>query len=145
MPPLYSGPKQSTLRRNLANVVTEGLETSWISEVGDELLRLGIVRSRLPVAVAENDDPDDDADEEALASALVAVLTEAVKQIGSRKYRRLLRCVLPLYEEYSGKSIKDRRIAAGQRFRDSKEDRQVGVQSAPITSPKRSITSPRCL
>lgn len=123
MPP-DQHPARSAIRTALGRLVTEGLETYWIAEVGKDLLALEIVQSRVP---SDIDHTDEDAEDRAAAAALVEVLTEAVKRVGTRKYRRLLRYVLPLYEEYVGKTIKERRTAAGQDYKDGKKPIKPGT------------------
>ena len=124
MPTPYSGPKEESLRNDLARIVREGLEPYWISEVGGDLLTLEIVRCRVPPEIL---DDDGDEAEDAKAKALVAVLTEAVDLIGQRKYRRVLRYVLPIRKEYLGKPVKERRVAAGQNLKDGKKAVKAGT------------------
>jgi hypothetical protein len=120
----YSGPHVEALRKNLAALVTEGLMPYNIAEKGGELLELQIVTSRLGVI----DDADEDVRDQAYAAALVAVLDEAVKdRILFRKYRRLLRYVLPLREGYLNKPIEARRKAAGKNLTDGKKVVQAGT------------------
>ncbi len=109
----YSGPKYETLRKNLANLVIEGVVPDRAPEFAGDLLKLEIVRSRVQPHVEDSD--------AAIGGALVEVLNDAVEQIGSRKDRRVLRFVLPLRSEYVGTSARERRIAAGENIKDGKK------------------------
>jgi hypothetical protein len=108
----YSGPGVEDLRKNLGDLVTDGLTQVNIATRGGALLQLAIVRARLPA----HDESDEDEREAAYAMALPAVLKEAVeeKRIPDRKHRRILKFVLPLKEKYLDTSIKERRAAAGE-------------------------------
>lgn len=102
----------------MAAVLTEGLTPSSVAEHGGALLELQLVTDRLRA----DDQADEDEKEADYAQALMAVLDEAVvgERIPRRKHRRILKYVLPLKPEYLGKSIKERRTAAGQNLTDSK-------------------------
>jgi hypothetical protein len=114
----YSGPSAEALRKSLAAMLTEGLTPSSIAEHGDVLLELQIVTERL----SANDHADEAQREADYAQALTAVLELAVakEHIPRRKHRRILKYVLPLESEYLGRTIKERRAAAGKNLTDSK-------------------------
>jgi hypothetical protein len=121
----YSGPKFEILRRNLGDLIAEGVVPSNVAEDGGHLLELNIVASRVQV--------DEHAEEEqrelAEAEALVAVLKAAVikERIPARRHRRILKHVLPLKEEYLGTTIKERRTAAGQDLKPGKKAVKPGT------------------
>jgi hypothetical protein len=107
----YSGLGVEGVRERLAGLIAKGLTPNNIANKAGELLDLGIVTSRLrPAADAASED------ERAYAPALVAVLKEAVTRdrMPKRGYRLILRCVLPLKDELVGKSVTERRTAAGE-------------------------------
>lgn len=116
----YSGPKLEDLRQNLTDLIAKGLVPYNIAEKGGSLLSLRIVTSKLQL----EDDADEDESDAAYATALVAVLNEAVtkKRMRTRRYRRTLRYVLGLKEEYLGRTVAERRIAAGENIKDEGED-----------------------
>ena len=121
----YSGPALDDLRKNLAELVTAGLVPYNVAEKGGSLLELAIVTARLTV----DEDADEDERDAAYAEALVAVLKEAVtkERMPFRRYRRVLKYVLPLKEDYLGKSIEERRTAAGQELTDGKKAVKPGT------------------
>ena len=113
------------LRKNLADLVTVGLLPYNVAETGGSLLELAIVTARLKI----DEDADEDERDAAYAKALVAVLKEAVtkERMPIRRYRRVLKYVLPLKEEYLGKTIKERRTAAGRDLKDGKQAVKAGT------------------
>jgi hypothetical protein len=121
----YSGPALADIRKNLAGLVTDGLVPYNIAEKGGTLLELEIVRS----LVDGDPDADDDESEAALAAAVESVLQEAVnkERMPIRRYRRVLKNVLPLKEELVGKPINDRRAAAAQDLKDGKAPVKPGT------------------
>ncbi len=114
----YSGPDFDALRKSLSELVTGGVVPYNVAENGGALLNLDIVSSRIKVGP----ETDEEEQERAQAQALLAVLTSAVdkKQLMQRKHRRLLKYVLPLKDEYAGKTIEERRRAAGENLTDGK-------------------------
>ena len=90
--------------------MTGGLVTDNVAEKGGELLGLEIVAGQVQLPEGADEDERD----QAFTEALTAVLKEAVeRKLLFRRHRRLLRYVLPLQAEYLGKSIEERRTAAG--------------------------------
>jgi hypothetical protein len=121
----YSGPALPDIRKNLADLVTDGLVPYNIAEKGGTLLELEIVRSQ----VAGDPDADDDETEAALATALESVLQDAVnkERMPIRRYRRVLKNVLPLKDELIGKPINERRATAAQDLKDGKAPVKPGT------------------
>jgi hypothetical protein len=106
------------VRKALARVVTDGLVPYTVLDEGWPLLELEIVHSR----VETHDDTSENDRAVAYTKALTTVLQEAVESDRiSGKSRRLLRAVLPLKPEYLGRSVKERRIAAGKEMKDGKK------------------------
>jgi hypothetical protein len=91
-----------------------------------------MVIDRLPADIA-----DDDAREVASAVALTEVLEEAVvkPRIPRRKHRVILKYVLPLELDFRGKSIKERRAAAGAHIFDGKKVKANTVRTYPEYEP----------
>lgn len=114
----YSGPSAEVLRKNLAAILTEGLTPSSVAEYGDALLELHLVTEHLTAS----DHADEDQREADYARTLTAVLERAVSKenIPRRKHRRILKYVLPLESELLGRTIKERRTAAGKHLTDSR-------------------------
>lgn len=111
--PPYAGPKVDVLRKNLAGLVAAGFVPYNVADKGEDLLELQIVTSR----VALGEEADEDQRETAIAEAFIALVREDVvkkKRVRQRKYRRLLRYVLPLDKDYIGKDVEERRTAAGE-------------------------------
>jgi hypothetical protein len=117
----YSGPGFAALRRNLAALIAKGLVPYNVAEKGQDLLSLSVVSSR--VHLNGHGPDDEDAREAASAAALASVLEEAIAsaRIG-RTNRRVLKNVLPLRDDLAGKSVEERRNAAGE---DIKGDSRV--------------------
>jgi hypothetical protein len=139
----YSGPPFGTIRKNLTDLVTLGLSPYGVAEKGQALMELQIVLDRRTKLSA---DADDDVRDVADADALVTLLGEAVerKRIPNRRYRRVLRYMLPLYtipgyEQYRGTSLEDRRDAAAQNL--------TGEQNGKTVEPStiRTYYEPRAL
>lgn len=111
----YKGPQRDAIRKNLSELIAEGLIPFNVVEKGGDLLRLTLVKDRLEV------DPEADEDEldAAYCEALTAVLQDAVRNHGMRRlYRRVLTCVLPLSDRYAKASVEERRSAAGKAIKD---------------------------
>jgi hypothetical protein len=125
----YSGPPYAKIRKNLSDLVTLGISPYSVAEKGRSLLELQVVtqkRSTLPA------DADDDKRDAADADALLALLGEAVdrERISNRRYRRVLRYVLPLYlvpgyEQYRNATLDERRDAAAQNLTGNENDKAV--------------------
>lgn len=113
----YSGPSKDRLRKNLGDLVTDGLLTYHVADVGGDLLELRIVIDRVELRKGASEDEHD----AAYTKALTEVLAEAVEKPTIRgKHRRLLKYVLPLKEEYLGKDVKKRRAAAAKAIKGKK-------------------------
>jgi len=99
-------------------MLTEGLTPSSVAEYGGALLELRLVADRLRAT----DWDDEDEKESDYARALTETLELAVvdERIPRRKHRRILKYVLPLESGYLGRTIKERRAAAGKNLTDSK-------------------------
>lgn len=121
----YSGPPLADIRKNLADLVTNGLVPYNVAERGGALLEMEIVRSR----VEGDPDADDDESEMALASAVESVLRDAVTKdrMRIRRHRRVLKNVLPLKEELLNAPINERRAAAAHDLRDGKKSVKPGT------------------
>lgn len=128
----YTGPSTQELRESLTALLTQGLGISGVAEHGGALLELRVVIDRLPA-----DMPDEDEREIASAEALTEVLEEAVvkSRIPRRKHRVILRYVLPLERDYRGKTIKERRAAAGEHIFDSKKVKANTIRTYPEYEP----------
>jgi hypothetical protein len=114
--------EHAAVRKALAELVTGGVMPYNVAAHGGVLLEFEIVISRLELT-DDDANEDDDKREEDYAAALVSVLGEAVvkARIPQRAYRRVLKCVLPLRDEYLGLAIKDRRIVAAQELKTPKK------------------------
>jgi hypothetical protein len=111
----YQGPQREAIRRNLADLIAEGLVPYNVVEKGGNLLRLTLVTERLSL----RPDADEDERDAAYARALTDALREAVSSIEMRRsYRRVLNCVLPLNPDYVKASVQERRSAAGKAIKD---------------------------
>jgi hypothetical protein len=113
----YSGPPFAGIRECLTNLVTYGLTPQAVSDRGAVLMQLEIVLAeREPVP----DDATEKEHEAADMAAVLSVLDKAVDKahIPSSKDRRVLRHVLPIYEQYRGAPLKARRTAAGENIFD---------------------------
>jgi hypothetical protein len=125
----YSGPSYVRIRKSLTDLVTLGLSPYSVAEKGAALVELEIlIRHRRGL----NDNASDDERDAADADALLALLEEAVhrRRIASRKFRRVLRFVLPIYteegfEQYRDASLEARRTAAGQNLTGNEHDEPV--------------------
>jgi hypothetical protein len=129
----YSGPSPEALRASLAAMLTEGLTPSSVVEHGGVLLELRLVEDRLRASGW-----DDEAQKEAdYAQALTKTLELAVvsEHIPRRKHRRILKYVLPLESEYLGRTIKERRAAAGMNLTDSKTVKASTIRTYPQYEP----------
>jgi hypothetical protein len=128
----YTGPSSQALRESLTALLSEGLGVSGVAEHGGALLELRMVIDRLPADIA-----DDDGREVASAVALTEVLEEAVvkPRIPRRKHRVILKYVLPLELDFRGKSIKERRAAAGAHIFDGKKVKANTVRTYPEYEP----------
>lgn len=102
-------PAQTTIRKNLSNLVRYGVESYWIREVGQDLLRLSSVRMR----AGNGAEPD----WEQLCEALRELLCEAIGKLGSPQNQTLLRIVLGLEPGTLTLSAQQRREKAGREFR----------------------------
>jgi hypothetical protein len=131
----YSGPEFGDIRKRLGELVTVGMVPEQVADVGEELLELEIVSSRVELPAEATEEEED----LAYAAALTPVLREAVEPVRPKKYRRLLKCVLPLKSELLGKSIDERRAAAAKAF--NKKDGKKGVKPGTI----RTYHEPRAL
>jgi len=115
------------IREALGKLVTDGLLPYNVVENGGFLRELALFKDR-----RRRVDPGENADETARnkadEKALRAVLEAAVEDEEiSGKHRRLLRAVLPLNEEHVGKSIKERRVAAGKDLKPGKKAVTAGT------------------
>lgn len=128
----YTGPSFDALRESLTALLTEGLGVSGVAEHGGALLELRLVSDRLPPDIS-----DDDEREQANAVALTEVLEAVVvkSHIPRRKHRVILKYVLPLDLKYRGKTIKDRRAAAGGNMFDGKKVKANTVRTYPEYEP----------
>lgn len=125
----YSGPPFPKIRSNLSDLVTLGISPYSVAEKGRALLELQVVtHKRRDLPAGADDDERDAAD----ADALLALLGEAVdrQRMNNRRYRRVLRYVLPLYivpgyEEYRYASLEERRDAAAQNLTGNENDKPV--------------------
>lgn len=131
----YSGPKLADIRKRLGELVTAGMVPEQVADVGEELLELEIVSSQVNLSSNATEEEED----LAYAAALTLLLREAVEPLRPKKYRRLLKCVLPLKKELLGKSIDERREAAAKAF--NKKDGKGGVKPGTI----RTYHEPRAL
>jgi hypothetical protein len=131
----YSGPKLADIRKRLGELVTVGMVPEQVADVGEELLELEIVSRRVKLSAAATEEEED----LAYATALTSLLREAVEPLRPKKYRRLLKCVLPLKKELLGKSIDERREAAAKAF--NKKGGKEGVKPGTI----RTYHEPRAL
>jgi hypothetical protein len=113
------------IREALGGLVTDGLLPYNVVENGGILRELALFKDL-------REEPDENAGEternEADANALRAVFEAAVEHEDiSGKHRRLLRAVLPLNQELVGKSIKERRVAAGKDLKPGKKAVTAGT------------------
>ena len=124
MVPPYTGSSVASIRRNLATLITDGVAPYNVADKGHDLLRLQIVQHRISHGDMTEDERE--ADE---AAALISVLKEAVarERMPIRRYRRLLRFVLPLDEQYLGTTIGVRRAAAGEHLMDGRRTVKPGT------------------
>jgi hypothetical protein len=104
---------QTTIRKNLSNLVRHGVDSWWIDSVGKDLLRLNSVRARFPDGV--------EPEEEQLFEALREFLREAIARLGSTQSQILLRVVLGLEPGTLQLSTQERREKAGREFRRGKQ------------------------
>ena len=126
---MYSGPPYKKIRKNLSELVTLGISPYSVAEKGRELLELQIVtQKRRELPAGADDDKRDAAD----ADALLTLLGKAVdrQRINNRRYRRVLRYVLPLYivpgyEQYRNAPLEERRNAAAQNLTGTEDDKHV--------------------
>lgn len=131
----YSGPKLADIRKRLGEMVTVGMAPKQVADVGEELLELEIVSSRVNLTSTATEEEED----LAYAAALTALLREAVEPLRPKRYRRLLKCALPLKKELLGKSIDERREAAAKAV--NKKDGKENVKPGTI----RTYHEPRAL
>jgi hypothetical protein len=119
--PSYAGPKPDALRKNLAGLVAEGFMPENVADKGGDLLELRIVTSRVTLGKDASNDQREIATAEAFI-ALVGEVADNKKLVRQRKYRRLLRYVLPLENDCFDMDVEERRTAAGKNlFGGSKE------------------------
>ncbi len=125
----YSGPPFERVRKNLTDLVTSGISVDSVAVKGTALLELQIVTK---ACRALSDDADDETRDEADTEALLDVLGQASSRthIGNRRYRRVLRHVLPLYnvpgyERYRNMPLEERRTAAGENLTGNENDPAV--------------------
>jgi len=128
----YTGPSAQALRESLTALLLEGLGVSGVAEHGGALLELRLVIDRLP-----SDISDEEEREIASAVALTEVLEQAVVKahIPRRKHRVILKYVLPLENDFRGKTIKERRAAAGAHIFDGKKVKANTVRAYPEYEP----------
>jgi len=107
-PRLEELPKERTIRKQLGTLCTYGLQPFWVIDSCKILLGLDCVRDH---------HTDGELTEEGLAEALTAYLPQAVERVEKRQHRILLEIVLGLEPDMLGKTAKERRAEAGQRFR----------------------------
>jgi hypothetical protein len=120
----YQGPQRTDIRKNLSDLIAEGLVPYNVVEKGGDLLKLNLVADRLAV------DPSADEDEldRAYCEALSALLRDAVRDPRMRRlYRRVLTCVLPLSDRYAKASVQERRSAAGKEIKDGTKIVKAGT------------------
>jgi hypothetical protein len=125
----YSGPPFERIRKCLTDLVTSGISVDSVAVKGAALLELQIVAN---ACCTLPDDADDEAHDVADTEALLDVLGQAASRshIGNRRYRRVLRHVLPLYnvpgyERYRNMPLEERRTAAGENLTGNENDPAV--------------------
>ncbi|HUB73954.1 MAG TPA: hypothetical protein VL979_07960 [Solirubrobacteraceae bacterium] len=118
MAPEYSGTPFSDIRQCLTALVRHCLTPQTVGDRGAALLSLKIVEDeRTPPAEPATDDQHEAADMAAVLSVLSKVVDK--QHIPSSKDRRVLRFVLPIYEDHDGAPLRgapllSRRTIAGE-------------------------------
>lgn len=117
MAPKYSGPPLADIRKCFTDLVRYGLTPQSVSDRGATLMEMQIVLEKRP---SLPDSATDDAHEAADMAAVLDVLTNAVDRahIPASTDRRVLRFVLPIYDDYRGASLSARRTVAGEKIFD---------------------------
>jgi hypothetical protein len=100
-----SAPDRQAVRKGLARLVAHGAASVWLPE-SQALIELPAVREKLRQLGPGREE-----------EALVAVLRDAVEQLGTSQHRQLLTIVLALDDAYAGMTARERRERAGQDFR----------------------------
>lgn len=106
VPPLDELPQQTTIRKQLGTLCTNGVQPYWVIDRCRLLLGLACVRGETSTS------SDDE-----LVDCLVSYLRDAVERIESRQHQIILTVVLALDKQYLGTTAIERRTVAGRLFR----------------------------
>jgi hypothetical protein len=120
----YSGPSAAVMREQLTLLVQGGMDPDWIVEEAAWFLSLRIVLDHCDDSSEPLDD-DGEASQDPRVIAFAVMMRQAIKRLGSRSARRLLRGVLGMYPETQKLKLKDRREFAGRHFRGLDSPRSV--------------------